>query len=1773
MNTLKDTIQPVSTKIFPSSIATTESKNNGSYAIIGMGGRFPGGDDLDSFWNALEEGLDLHQPVPISRFDPETHYDKTGKIPNTTLTPYGCFLDHPDLFDARLFNMSPKEAAATDPGQRLLLMTTYEALQMAGYPHNKAMSTHGHRVGTFIGQTSDDYREVNEGQEIGIFWTPGGMRAFGPGRLNYYFGWDGPSYSIDAACSSSMAAIQVALTTLKNKECDMAVAGGVNIITSSDPYAGLSRGGFLSLTGSCKTWDANADGYCRGEGVGVVVIKRLEDAIASRDPIQCVIRGISTNHSAQAISITHPHAATQVKLFSAVLNDAGVKPNEVDYVEMHGTGTQAGDSIETAAMAEAMSARSSGDRPMYIGTVKPNIGHGESASGVASIMKSVLMFKKSIIPPHIGIKGTINPSIPTQKLDSLNIQIPRTKVPFCNGEKPRRILVNNFNAAGGNTSLLLEDYVIDQQGREDTQDPRPYHVVAVSAKTKSSLQMNVNRLTTLLKTKDDIRLADLAYSLTARQIHHPLRQVYTATDMPQLIANLEQGLSKAIEPPKIRPRPIFLFSGQGSLYPGMGSQLYATCNVFADKIREIDEICHSLGLPPILQTFENALFDPTNASSLQGQLTIVAVGIALATLWRSWGVEPQLVCGHSLGEYAALCISGVLSLHDTFYLLGERGKLIEKFCQRGTHAMLAVSMPPDRLEQILSGEEFAACEIACCNGPGSTVVSGAVESITALDSSLRNIHCVRAQYLDLPYAFHSAQLDPCLEPFIAMARKVRFHKPNIPVASTCEGNIVTDTGIFGAEYLGRQARQPVLFQETVETILSTGGFEVDSTFWIDIGARPLCLNMAKSILAGRCANIYPSITSKEDNWLTLSKSVSSIYRGGIDIDWSTFHREYESTLQFVTLPSYAFDLKSHWLQYEGDWLITKSGCENKPRPSSQQQTFSPTATLHRIEREEFKDEGSNVTFVSDLNEEHLSAIISGHLVNKVALCPSSVYGDMAFTAASYIWERINSDDIPAMDLADIEVHKPLILAGKGEQLVFITASKESKSSSVSITISSKGNGTTHSETVHVTCSVHYGNSKEWMSQWTKQQYLIQGRIDSLKQASLEGKIHRLKRGMAYKLFGSFVEYSKQFQGMDDIHMDSEILEGSAQICFQPMPAGERSRYPPYWIDSLVHLSGFILNVSETIPDDVVYISHGWGSMRIASSLSENGNYRAYVRMQESEKNIMSGDVYVLDQDQNRTIAVVEDVKFQAIKKKILSLLLPSPGTETRSMLSEAAPSHHKKLNKSVSGHHKDPQVSKDIFSGVLDLIADETGVLPEELTDGTDLEEIGLDSLISLAIVDKLRQDLHMNVPSSLFLTCRRIADLRTYFQSPDMHDFESSTSHASSELGEESCSGSGYSTPSTTATSEPADSLLQALPGIIASESGVDVEEVISGTTFAHLGIDSLLGLSIIDTVYTQTGRRLPSSFFLDHSTYADVERSLGPIHPTTSSPALRGINDGDTLSDLDALPYCNSVLLQGDPLVEGPSLFLLSDGSGSAGSYAGLPCLAGNLPGESKNVKVWGLNSPFLGCSEPFDISFRDMAGMYVDEILRIDPEGPYILGGWSIGGIFAFEATRILRQANKHVEGLVLIDSPCPGVVPPLSPHTIDILDDLGLTKSQISQKRQKSTHAHFIGSIRTLGAYVPEPMMGSQALNCLAVWAKSGVWESVEDHKRKQAMYKIPENESHQWIMDERAKPMGPSGWETLLPKVEVEVIAGDHFSIMKRPQISQLADVISRYICH
>ena len=509
--------------------------------------------------------------------------------------------------------MSPREAAQTDPMGRLALVTAYEALEMSGYVPNRTPSTRLHRIGTFYGQTSDDWREINASENIDTYFITGGVRAFAPGRINYYFKFSGPSFSIDTACSSSFAAIQLACTSLWAGDCDTACAGGLNVLTNPDIFAGLSKGQFLSKTGSCKTYDNAADGYCRGDGCATVILKRYEDAIADKDNILACILGAATNHSAEAVSITHPHAGAQEFLYKRVLANAGVDAHDVSYVEMHGTGTQAGDSIEMTSVTNAFAPRGRQrrpDQPLYLGALKANIGHGEASSGINALVKVLMMLRNNAIPPNVGIKGIINQTFP-KDLGQRNVHIPTTPMPLIRkGAEPRKIFVNNFSAARGNTALLVEDAPLREAPSRS--DPRATHVIAISGRSIAALKKNIQNLSDYLAKNSTTTLPSLAYTTTARRIQHNYRVAFAIDDIVKVKSTLEAQLKDTYNPIAMVPtKTAFCFTGQGSQYTALAQKLYQDLPSFRTDIDELDALALKQAFPSFIP-----LLDGTDVASL-----------------------------------------------------------------------------------------------------------------------------------------------------------------------------------------------------------------------------------------------------------------------------------------------------------------------------------------------------------------------------------------------------------------------------------------------------------------------------------------------------------------------------------------------------------------------------------------------------------------------------------------------------------------------------------------------------------------------------------------------------------------------------------------------------------------------------------------------------------------------------------------------------------------------------------------------------------------------------------------------------------------------------------------------------------------------------------------------------------------------------------------------------------------------------------------------------
>ena len=1012
------------------------SPGNSKLAIIGMSGRFPGAKHNEAFWDLLYQGLDVHKSVPASHWDAETHVDPTGARKNTSATPFGCWLDDPGVFDARFFNISPREAPQIDPAQRLALMTAYEAIEQAGILADATPSTRRDRVGVFYGVTSNDWMETNSAQDIDTYFIPGGNRAFIPGRINYCFKFSGPSFAVDTACSSSLAGIHLACNALWRGDIDTAIAGGTNVLTNPDFTSGLDSGHFLSRTGNCKTFDDTADGYCRGEGIGTVIIKRLDDAIADKDPILGMILGAYTNHSAESESITRPHAGAQREIFSKILNYAGVDPYRVSYVEMHGTGTQAGDAGEMSSVLgtfapplDQIKKGRSRDEPLYLGSAKANIGHGEAASGVSSLIKVLLMMQKNMIVPHCGIKTKINHRFPTD-LQERNVNIALEPTPWKRtAGQPRRAFVNNFSAAGGNSALLIEDAPLKDEFHGETTDPRRIHLVAISAKAGISLQGNLRSMLGFLKDHPDAALGKLSYTTTARRIHHQHRVMLAGSSAEEISTQIEAGLRDEVgmTRPKSAPRTLFTFTGQGAQYPGMGKELFENFSAFRSGIRRLDQIGQNLGFPSILSVIQSVDQEIGNFAPIVVQLASVCLQIALSKLWISWNIKPIAVVGHSLGEYAALNVAGILSDADTIYLVGKRAELLQSMCTRDTHAMLVTRGSVDDIAGTLKDKSY---EIACINSPTETVLAGPNEQISVLQAMLTDAG-FKSTVMKVPYAFHSSQIDPVLADFKKIASGVSFSKAKIPVVCPLNGSIVGGNGSFGPEYLASHSREPVNMLKALSEARKNH-IITDQTATLEIGPHPAISGMVRAVLGPQVTSLA-SLQRGRPAFSTLATTLKSLYNAGADIQWSKYHFDFGVSHEVIPLPAYSWNLKEYWMQYVNDWSLRKG---DPPLVVDQAPTFEST-TIHRIVEETGDSQKTHIVVEADITREDLSPLVQGHEVDGIPLCTPSVYADIALSLGTYLLKQYHPNQEESLvDVSDMTISKALILrTGASEQLL------------------------------------------------------------------------------------------------------------------------------------------------------------------------------------------------------------------------------------------------------------------------------------------------------------------------------------------------------------------------------------------------------------------------------------------------------------------------------------------------------------------------------------------------------------------------------------------------------------------------------------------------------------------------------------------------------------------------------------------------------------------
>ncbi|KAJ7439083.1 putative polyketide synthase [Mycena latifolia] len=1762
-----------------------------------MAANVPGAPNVERLWELLQNGVNTVREIPAHRFKVEDYTtaisgnrngtgdatrtnnvagyenrDESGtgrnawsngeKNPKRQMKAHtGNFLADSDAegFDHAFFKISPREARSMDPQQRVLLHAAHAALEDAGYVPRATPSSDPARFGVYIGAATSDYVQ-NLREEIDVYYSTGTLRAFLSGRISYAMQLGGPSVVVDTACSSSGVALYQGVRALMNGDCDAALVGGVNIVSSPDMFLGLDRGHFLSPTGQCKAFDAAADGYARSEGCGLFVLKRLRDAEADGDNILALVRGVEVNQSGAAHSITYPHAPTQAALLRQVLKRSGVPAARVNVVEAHGTGTQAGDPNEVASIRSVLAGKWRGaENPLHITSVKANIGHLEAASGAAGLAKLLLMLKHKRIPRQISLK-TLNPRIAPLAEDHTVIPTEEVEwLPAVTGT-PRVALVNNFGAAGSNCAVLVEEYV--RPPRAETEGVPV--VVGLSAKTRDALEELRVRYLEWLPTAD-APLADIAYSATARRQLCEWRLAAVATTHAELAEKL-RGAKVVQQPMGVPAQAVFVFPGQGGQYLGMGRALYEGCTLVRGCIDECEVVLRGAGFPGVRSVILGQEGEGSGLARLEEveafQAAIVALECALAQLWISYGVVPVAVIGHSLGEYAALVTAGVLALKDALLLVVMRARLMVRNCTLDSTGMLAVNLGPDAaMAALRAASDVPDLTIACYNSPTDCVLAGPLDQLKTFTAQTD----AKSTLLAVPFGYHSAAMDPLLADLTTAAQHVPLRAPTIPVVSNVLGAVVAsgDATVFTPSYFARHCASPVYFERGVGALLAVE--RVDA--WIELGPHPTCLPILRAHPAlPKNLLLLPSLRRQHAPATSLACSLAALYISSLApaLRWRAAFAHLP--VRCVSLPAYPLAQTKFWVPF-----VESTPTSAVEGASAARDVIDEYTVLRRWVQYPAADNGCVAVFETPIGD--VAAAIVGHRVGGMPLCPASVYIELVLAGvelgARHL--RLVHHDSHVV-LRRMEFEKPLVYEEDVPRTI-VTNIKLLQHEG-SFTISSRIAGAAD-ETLHVRGEFKYQSTLRTTTKFVQVLPSITRSIAAVVQPQVGAPPEVFSTRTAYEvIFPRVVEYAEQYHTIQTLSVDASGMEGCATV---QLPAGyERGRYVvhPVWMDTLLHITGFVANMHGELAD--AYICTQVGVVKVFPALVDNDKpYLVYcANAWLPEEGVMLAEAYAVQvADPRRIVAHMKGMHFRRVRlsslKKSLVLAAGKP--------LEQAPQNKSPLFARTESHSPLPPRFGDVDAIVLKIVSDACDIPASAVGVNTDLTSIGVDSMMSIEILGGLRGEFpgaeldvrDLSCCTTVSDICRAVKS-KVWSSTPVLGVAPAVSEEMASprsSLGMTRTVSEGTSSPRTLLDETTLQPMLDGVPDVIQILSNVlevSIDSLGADADLDALGLDSLATIEVLHTLNTEFGLDLPTDFFTTYSTpravqayisspksssFKDDKASPMPLVssvkpdkavPLESTPRPANVLPSASLGwiiralQLDTMP----VLIQRPQTSGRLPLYFIHDGSGLVNYYDRLSFL---------DRAIWGIHNPRFTSGRPWE-ALVDMAAAYVEYILSTT-SGPLLLGGWSFGGVAAYEVALQLTSRGIQVKGVLLIDSPSPINHTPLSDALIDTVLDRDGGRSELSSL----VKAQFALNVRMLGEYIPH---ATASLCPPLVLLRSSVGFRPAG---------IPVGDVPAWLADRSDPQTCVAGWQRLAHcAVKVLDIPGDHFQAFHPSNITELS---------
>ncbi len=999
----------------------TATYNNEPIAIVGMSCRFPGAEGAPEFWQLLCAGREAITETPFFRWDTNALYSPDPATPGKTIGRWGGFLKDIDRFDAQFFGISPREAPHMDPRQRVMLEITWEAVEDAGIAID---SLAGSNTGVFVATLSDDYDQLlySDLNRVDAYSGAGTANSIVANRISYLFDFHGPSLSLDTACSGSLVAIHLACQSLRQGDCSAAIAGGVSINLLPKGQVFFSKAGALATDGRCKTFSSQANGIVRSEGAGAVLLKPLARAQADGDRIYAVIMGSAVNQDGRSNGLMAPNGQAQEAVLREAYQKAGVSPSQVQYIEAHGTGTRLGDPIEVQALGAVLAADRRPGQLCALGSLKTNVGHMEPAAGVAGVIKTAMSIYHRQLPPSLHCTET-NPLI---SFDQLPFKVQQELGGWPDDSRQLIAGVSGFGFGGTNAHVVLAEPPTVRAGAPaagyaSLVEQRPAaRMLPLSARSEDALREMAARLRDLLNSEDfHASLEDIAYTASLKRNHHANhRLAVVAGSKEEAVERLDafaggvkastgivSGIPAGGQPHKL----VFVFSGQGSHWAKMGCQLYQQEEVFRETLNECDRLLRQYVpwslIDELERDAENTRLNETNRT----QPAIFAVQVALAALWRSWGIEPQAIVGQSLGEIAAAHVAGVLSLDEALRVVIHRSRLMKRTEGKGKTAV--VGLPLAQAQAAIA--EYSNClAVAGSNSPNSSVLSGAPEAIDAVLAAMekKGVFCRALEGVSV--AFHSPQMEPLKTELIDALGDLRPRASYAPLYSTVTGGRI-DGKSMGAAYWARNLRDPFLFAATIERLLGEG---YDA--FLEVGPHPVLCRSIQDVLAhtGKQGTVWASLKRGEAQYATLLSTLGAMYVAGYPLDWRRF---FPTGGKMVELPAYPWQRERYWYDQLDQGLSPALLLGGKAKKSTHPLLGDPV---------QMASAPHAVVFESEINARSLH-YLKDHRVQGTLVLSGSMFGEMALSASEQVWDQSR----PVVE--DLRFKQPLILPETGARLL------------------------------------------------------------------------------------------------------------------------------------------------------------------------------------------------------------------------------------------------------------------------------------------------------------------------------------------------------------------------------------------------------------------------------------------------------------------------------------------------------------------------------------------------------------------------------------------------------------------------------------------------------------------------------------------------------------------------------------------------------------------